>query len=290
MPADNKTVELHSLEIKIARSENLPVLPQIASAVLRVADDPNASAKSVERIIERDPAITAKILRVASSAYYGQSQVVSVGRAISVLGLGTIKSLVVGVAYQQVLQGKSTSKNFDKMEFWRHSLAVATASRILAKLKLPLKAEELYSAGMMHDVGMLVMDRFCHDELDGNIKDARDGKNALHRIEEQTLGFNHADVGGILAERWGLTPLMRSAITNHHSLNPDDPHFEAVCFISAANTLAYRAGFCNAVPGLEPEFEPVALEKIAIPEQQLDVIVNVMQTEVAKAEEAFQIK
>lgn len=283
-------MELHSLEIKIARSENLPVLPQIASAILKVADDPNASAKSVERIIERDPAIAAKILRVSNSAYYGGSQVVSVGRAISILGLGTIKSLVLGVCYQQVLAGKASASKFDKYEFWRHSLAVATASRILGKLKLPLKAEELYSAGMMHDIGVLVMDKFCHDEWDSCLKEAQDSRARLHRVESQNLGFDHAAVGGILAERWGLSSVMKSAIKFHHSLDIEDPHRDTTLFVAAADVLAHQSGFTNNVPGATVEMTDKLLAAIGIPEQQLDVIRSVITSEVAKAEEAFQIK
>lgn len=283
-------MELHSLEIKIARSENLPVLPQIASAVMKVADDPTASAKSVERIIERDAAMAAKILRVANSAFYGQSAVASVGRAISILGLSTIKSLVVGVAYQQVLQGKSLCPKFDKYEFWRHSLAVATAARILGKLRIPLKSEELYTAGMMHDVGILVLDRFCPEELNSNLKEAQDARARLHRVESQNLGFDHAQVGGILAQRWGLTPIIESAIRHHHDLDPEDPYHETTCYVAAANTLAHQAGFTNNVPGGEVEFDEAALSRMNIPEEQLQVIRTVMQSEVAKAEEAYQIK
>src|SRR5579871_4304738 len=169
-------VELRSLEIKISRSENLPVLPQIASSVLRLADDPDSSAREMEKLIERDSAIAAKILRVANSSYYGLSNVPSISRAISILGLNTVRSLVVGIAYQQIIAARQVSKLFSKVEFWRHSVAVATSAKILGKLKMPARAEELYSAGLMHDVGLLVLDRFAPNELDQAVSYAQQQK------------------------------------------------------------------------------------------------------------------
>lgn len=283
-------MDVHELEIKIARSENLPVLPQIVSTVLKMADDPNSSPKVMERIIERDPAITAKILRVANSAYYGLNQVPSIGRAISILGLNTIRSLVIGVAYQQIISGKIQSARFSKLEFWQHSLAVAIGARILAKLKLPLKAEELYCAGMMHDVGLLVMDRFCPIELDASLQLAADRELELQVAERQILQFDHAEVGGLLAERWGLSPLMIGAIANQYRMSEDDPFFQATCFVSAANTLAHQCGYLNNAPSSSKEFHEGAAKAIGLPEPQLEVIRTVMMQEVQKAEEAFQIK
>ena len=121
-------MDLHQLSLKIARSENLPVLSNVVTQVLKLADDPNASPRTLEKIIERDPALTAKSLRVSNSSYYGMSQVTSIGRAISVLGMNTIRSLVIGVAYQQILGARTVAQKFDKMLFWKHSLAVAVVA------------------------------------------------------------------------------------------------------------------------------------------------------------------
>lgn len=284
-------MDVRDLEIKIARSENLPVLPQIVGSVLKLADDPQASPKALERIIERDPAITAKILRVANSAFYGLNQVPSIGRAISILGLNAIRSLVVGVAYQQIISGKTASAKFSKLEFWQHSLAVAVGARILAKLKLPLKAEELYCAGMMHDVGLMILDRFCPEELDRAIQASIDQNIELHVAEHQVLGFDHSEVGALLADRWGLSPLMAATIRNHHTMIESDTSFTASCYISAANTLAHQCGYKNnGSKELVLEFHPAATAAIELPEQQLEIIRSVMVQEVQKAQDAFQIK
>lgn len=282
-------VDLRSLEIKVARSENLPVLPQIVSQVLKLVDDPDASPKQLESIIERDPAITAKILRVANSSYYGLNQVNSIARAISVLGMNQIRSLVISVAYQQVIGGRNQSQLFSKLEFWKHSLATATAARILGKMRNPLKSEELYGAGMMHDVGLLVMDRFCPELLDQAIKYASDTGMKLHEAEQFLFGFDHAQVGGILADKWQLEGMMKAAIVYHHDPDMDDEFQDLTYFIVAANAMAHQCGFKNNAPRSCAEVPPRAIEVLGMPEEQLEVIKSVVANEIQKAQSAFQI-
>ncbi len=287
--ADEFSVDLRSLEIKIARSENLPVLPQIVSQVLKLADDPDASPKQMEKIIERDPAITAKILRVANSSYYGLSQVPSIGRAISMLGMNTIRTLVVGVAYQQIMSGRSVATHFDKLEFWRHSLGVATGARILAKLKMPMRAEELYVAGMMHDVGLLVMDRFHPLELDKAVGYAIDEGMRLHEAENLLFGFDHSKLGSILARQWGLSQVVLDAIEYHHQPEMDENNSTSTAVVALANQLAHQCGLTNNIPNQIVEVDEMLLEMVGLPSEQLQIINNVIAQEVARAEESFGI-
>lgn len=282
-------MDLRSLEIKIARSENLPVLPQIVSQVLKLADDPEASPKQMEKVIERDPAITAKILRVANSSYYGLSQVPSIGRAISMLGMNTIRSLVVGVAYQQLMSGRAVASHFDKLEFWRHSLGTATGARILAKLKMPMRAEELYVAGMMHDVGLLVMDRFHPLELDKAVGYAIDEGMRLHEAENLLFGFDHSKLGSILAKQWGLSQVVLDAIEFHHQPDMDENNSASTAVVSLANQLAHQCGLTNNIPNLNPQVDEMLLEMVGLPPEQLEIIKNVIAQEVVRAEESFGI-
>lgn len=282
-------MDFRSLEIKVSRSENLPVLPQIVSQVLKLADDPNASPKTMERLVESDSAITAKILRVANSPFYGLSGCTSIARAISVLGMNQIRSLIVGIAYQQLLSGKQSSTNFNKIEFWKHSLAAATAAKILGKLKMPMKSEELYGAAMMHDVGLLVMDRFCPDQLDQAIRYANETGMELWQAEQLLFDFTHCQVGKILADRWQITGMISDAITHHHDLESEEQFHKTTCFVAAANHFAHMCGFNNSCPKTGHEIPDSVLEAVDLPEEQIPVILQVVQGEVEKAQSAFQI-
>lgn len=273
----------------MARSENLPVLPQAVSQVLRLADDPNSSARDLERVIERDPAITAKILKAANSAYYGGANVPTISRAITFLGMNAVRSLMVSLAFQQMIGGRSSAQRFCKIAYWRHCLGVATASRILGKIKIPQLAEELYCAGMLHDVGMLVLERFMPADFDAALEEMQAVGRYLHEVEEVAYGFDHSQVGGVLASRWGLEGVIRHAILYHHAPETDSEFFETTCIVAAANAIAHQAGLTNNAPGIPYDIPPDAAALINLPEEQYDVIRSVVATEVAKAQEALQI-
>ncbi|MCW5937400.1 MAG: HDOD domain-containing protein [Fimbriimonadaceae bacterium] len=282
-------MDLASLEIRMSRSENLPVLPQAASTVLRLADDSDASTREMERAIERDAALTAKILRVANSAYYGSPNIPTVGRAISFLGLTTVRSLVVSAAMQQMVSGRSKCESFERLGFWRHCLAVATASRIIGKIRSPLKAEELYCAGLMHDVGILIMDKFMAHELNTIITRCIELKRPLHHVAIEVAGFSHCDVGWVLADRWGLSPMIRRAI--RFSVDPisDEEYYETTCVVAAADALANRAGFEHSkIPGNHDVSAEVS-EVIGLPPEQFQIIIEVVRQEIDRAQEAFGI-
>lgn len=282
-------MDLQSIAIKVARSENLPVLPQIVSAVLKLADDPSTSQRVMEQVIERDLAISAKILRVANSSYYGLSQVESVGRAISVLGMNTVRSLVVNIAYQQMISGKVQCPEFSKIDFWLHSFATATAARILAKIKDPLRAEELYGAGMMHDVGLLVMDRFAPDELSSAILLAQEESIPLQTAEMRSFGFSHTVVGGLLASKWGLQGIIGDSIMFHHQPEKAPHESDFVWIIAAANTVAHRCGYRNG-QSYDVQYDSLVLDQVGLPEAQYSIIENVVTQEVTRAQESFQLE
>ncbi len=273
----------------MSRSENLPVLPQAASTVLKLADDPDASTRDMERAIERDPAITAKILKVANSAYYGSPKVPTLGRAISFLGLTTVRSLVVSVAMQAMASGKSSSASFSKIEYWRHCLAVGTTARILGKLVAPMKAEELYCAGMMHDIGLLVMEKFMSTELNIAIKKSCETATPLAETERAVCGFTHAEAGALLARHWGLSPLITCGIRYIDDPLADEEYFESTCIVNLAECLANRSGFGHSGIRLPVDVDPAVVQTVGLPEEQYEVVSEVTRQEIARAQEAFRI-
>jgi HD-like signal output (HDOD) protein len=157
-------------------------------------------------------------------------------------------------------------------------------------MKAPQKAEEIYGAAMMHDVGMLVMDRFCPDELDQVIARAQKERRPIHEIEASVHGYDHAVLGGLLADRWGLTGMIRGAVRYHHNADADPEDKEATTLVAVANALAHQCGFTNNVSQVQTEMPPALLEAIGMPAEQLDVIRVVVIKEIEQAQEAFQIK
>lgn len=282
-------MDLGSLAIHVARSENLPVLPQIVTAINKLADDPNASSRSMETLIERDPAISAKLLKVSNSTYYGIGNVSSIGRAITVLGMNTVRSLVVSIAYQQVTSSRPTSQRFSISEFWMHSMAAATAARILGRLKDPIKAEELYSAALMHDVGLLVFDRFVTEQLDSALLMAQDQGVSLFDAEKALLGFDHIEAGQLLAKKWGLSGMIIPTLEHLSTPMLIPEELQHVHLLVAADYVADRCGFQNNSRHT-PELNMVTEDFLGLPEGQLEIIIDVVRNEVEKASEVFQAR
>ncbi len=280
-------MDLQSLILRISRSENLPVLPTVVIQILRLYEDPNVSPRSLEKVIEQDAALTAKILRVAGSSMYGSSSVTSVGRALSVLGMNTLRSIAISLGYQQILSTKGAKTSFDRVSFWRHCLAVGVGSRAIGRLMAPALAEELYVTGLIHDIGILTMDRFIPGDLDMVIRKATLKKISICEAEKEILGFDHAEVGGYLGEKWKLSKMTSNAIRFHHSPHDDPNNPLSTAIIIAANHLAYEIGY-PAMPGVVRDAESqLHFNELGLSEEQIALICETMTAEVEQADQTY---
>jgi HD-like signal output (HDOD) protein len=225
-------MELSALAIRVARTPGLGMLPQVTSQVLRLVDNPNASPRQIGALIERDAGLASKLLKSANSAYYGApGKIKTVSQAISVMGLSAVRSIVVGQAYQQMTSVRGASKRFDRLAFWQHSLATATAARVLAKLKGWRDPEEAFLAGLLHDAGRLVMDKFLPNEFDQILTLALERVIPLRDAEREVLGYTHVEVGDLLGAEWNLPESMREPLRRHH----DDVGYDE-CPLGASST------------------------------------------------------
>lgn len=282
-------MELSALSIRVARTPGLGMLPQVTSQVLRLVDNPNASPRQIGALIEREPGLASKLLKTANSAYYGSpGKIKSVSQAISVMGLSAVRSVVVSQAYQQMTAVRGASKRFDRLAFWQHSLATASAVRVLARLKGYRDPEEAFLAGLMHDAGRLVMDRFLPNEFDQICTLALERATPLIEAEQEVLGYTHVEVGDMLAEQWNLPEGLRSAIRHHHQ--PTGGYTECpLCYlVYAGNVIAHQVGFALQPPVLY-EMSDHAKQELGIPEAQLEGLKQVVLQEVMRTQEALKI-
>lgn len=203
---------------KIRACPNLPSLPTIAMQVLDLAQRADVDIAEIARIISKDPALSGKILRTVNSSFYGRSQQTStISHALVILGLQSVKTLVLGFSLVTNL-AKNKSKGFKHITYWRRSVYSATAARTLAAKINLVQQEEAFLAALLMDIGMLVLDQVLGDaygEIHANIKSHGD----LSAAESSALGLTHTDAGGMLVEQWKLPPVLSAPITNHHSPN-----------------------------------------------------------------------
>lgn len=273
----------------MSRSENLPTLPQAASNVMRLADDPDVNTRDIEKAIEMDPALTGKILKIANSSYYGSLQVRTLGKAISFLGLTTVRSAVVSIAMQQMVSGRVLCPSLNRIEFWKHCLAVAIASRIIGKLKMPGSAEELYCAGMMHEVGLLAMEKFVPEELHASIKQAQVTGGDFVDIQRQQMGFSHIEVGVILAKKWSLNSVVMDAIQFWNQPERSVECQASTMVVAVSKSMANAIGFKHSGLWGDDEVNLLYAQEVGLPQEQFGIIGEVIAQEIARAQESFQI-
>src|SRR5918993_4539421 len=183
---------------RIRQCPSLPSLPSIAIQVLDLAQRPEADIAEIARVISKDPALATKILRTVNSSFYGRSQHVStVSHSLVILGLQSVKTLVLGFSLVSNLS-KTKAKGFKHLEYWKRSIFAATAARTIAAKIGVVQQEEAFLTALLMDIGMLVLDLVLGDQY-GEIH----GKTASHEelcaAERQELGMTHADVAGVPA-------------------------------------------------------------------------------------------
>jgi diguanylate cyclase (GGDEF)-like protein len=200
---------------RIRNCPTLPSLPAIAVQVLQLAQSPEADIAEIARLITQDPALSSKVLKTVNSSFYARSQnVATISHALVILGLQSVKTLVLGFSLVTGLK-KEKSKGFSHILYWKRSIYAATAARVLCARTNTVQHEEAFLATLLSDIGMLVLDQVLGAEY-GAVCGQCENHNDLPAAEQAALGLTHADVGRMMAENWKLPPLLTTPIAFHH--------------------------------------------------------------------------
>ncbi|MCE1229216.1 MAG: HDOD domain-containing protein, partial [Firmicutes bacterium] len=194
---------------------NLPPLPQVATQVLRVAADPDSSTDELQRIIATDQALSVQILKVANSAMFGMMrEVTTLTQAIMTLGFSTIKSIVIASSARNLYA--RGSGGLQERLMWEHALVAALGGRAYARsLRYP-RTEEVFLAGLMHDIGKSVIALKYPDRYSTLIRSVYNMEGDGLAMELDTFGFDHAMVGEVLLRSWNIAPSIEQAARWHH--------------------------------------------------------------------------
>lgn len=278
-------LNLKQIEVRIARATTLPILPDVATTVLAMSDHPDYSARDYERVIARDTALTAKILRTANSPLFGSNgKITSLQRAIALLGMNTLRSICVAVAFQSSLYNRQLNRRFAPIYFWQHSMATGCAARVLACIIQSPCSGEAFIAGLLHDIGKLVLSLYLPEELD-RVYDLMQAKRISQYQAEQICfdGLTHQDVGRMAAERWHLPPVYASSIAKHH--NPTEDVFEIdalTACVHVGNCIAHEIDQGILTPTLPQNADPLVLDFLQVPEQQYETIRKAITREIER--------
>ena len=200
----------------IDKVHKLPTLPSVANKITSLIKDPTCTAIKVSEIIDKDQSLTTKVLRLVNSAYYALcSNVTNVRHAVALLGFKTISQIVVSIAVFDVFKGRY-GEEFDRVGFWKHSIGCAVISRMIAERINYPKLDDSFTAGLLHDIGKVVLDQYLHEEMTKIIKLVQEKDVRFVDAEYEILGLNHADIGEQVMKNWNIPTSITVAVQYHH--------------------------------------------------------------------------
>ena len=258
----------------ISNASELVSLPEISLRVNELASDPNSTADDMAKVISQDPALVARMLRIANSAYYGLStEVETINRAIAILGTNKIRDLVLSTAASEAFEGIPNNL-ITMQDFWHHSLYCGLLAQILAKKSKKLQAESLFIAGLLHDIGQLIMFNQMPEKSHEAILLMMEGSEEMESFEAErsVFGFDHTEVGAALVESWKLPAVLQECVHFHHEPQKAKDYPAEVALINIANAVAVMADFDSMdeddeIPRIDPQsWEMTGLSKADLPE------------------------
>ena len=244
-----------------AAVEKMPAFPKSVQRILELSRDINCSPKDLVGVIEKDPVMTMKLLRVLNSAYYSfPRQITSVNQSVVYLGLNTIKNMALSFAALGVLP-KNNAAGFDVQDYLMHSLTTAGLARLLSqKFKVAeADANDCYLAGLLHDFGKVVFAQFMPQEFKQALTLSIEQSISLREAEHQVIGTDHTVVGAMLVEKWQFPSGIATLILEHH-ITPESGEGVKVCLF-VANQISKQLGY--SAPGYShvEALPPVLIER-----------------------------
>lgn len=215
-------------------------LPRAYHRINEMLDDDRYGAADIGRVISSDPALTARLLRMVNSAYYGlPSRIDTVPLAISVLGTRSLHELLLATSVASAFERIDT-RLVDVADFWHHSIYCGILARLLAKEMRIAESEQVFIAGLLHDIGKLAIYNELPEQAAQTLTRAAESTTPLFEVEQEILGFSHAEVGGALLRHWELPAVYREAVAFHHQPGRSVDYVDETCLVHIANALTKK--------------------------------------------------
>ncbi len=251
VPQQKENLTGDDLKERIFRTlKDLPPMPQVAQKARKVLADPNSSFTDLAKVIEADSGISTRVLKMANSPYYGLSgNVSSVHHASAVLGAKTLMELLNLACSSEILGRNLDGYDLAAGDLWKHSLAVASGSQIIARRVEPSLEQDAFSAGLIHDVGKIILDPYVQERKAEFQAVVNLEKESFLEAEKRILGFDHAELASEVCDRWQIPSHITLPIRYHHDPTPSDKDTLAY-IVHMADAIAIMSGIGAGIDGL----------------------------------------
>jgi putative nucleotidyltransferase with HDIG domain len=255
--------------------KSFPSMPGAAVKLLALMDDPEINVAQIEKILLQDAGLTANLLKLANSAYFGiPSKVGSVRQAVLLLGLKRLIQMVIASCVSAIMDKPVPGYDLPPGELWRHSIAVSVAAEGLIKELNVDAAEEIFTAALLHDVGKLVLGEFVEDDYN-KIENALSGGIAFETAEDMVLGTNHADIGARILNQWDLPPDIINAVRWHHEPESAQKSDLMLDIVHVANVMCLMMGIgVGRGDGLQHQPSEVVVERLGLESHHFEKVAS----------------
>jgi putative nucleotidyltransferase with HDIG domain len=249
----------------LSNIESLPPMPQTVAEVMRMSRTQDFSPADLATVVCRDAVLTSNVLRLCNSGFYGLSQeVTSIHKAVLLLGFDMVKNLVFSSFVHGVIREDLPGYAQTAESLWEHSLGGATAALVLAERSVPELADAAYTAGLIHDIGKVVLANFVSKAYLQVVELVRRKRMSFREAEQETLGTSHAEVGALVADHWNLAPVLQDVILHHHepSTAQVEPRLSAV--VGLADGVCSILGVGAGLDATDSQLDDWSLELLGL--------------------------
>ncbi len=265
-------ITLAKLLVKV---KDMPPLPQSIIQILELTRSSKTSAQDLAKVFERDPALAANILKIANSSFYGFTRKIStITHAIVCLGLDTVKSIALTSSTQEMLNNEIPAYDLEKGMLLQHSITCANCARIIAQRIGYKDCEEAYTAGLLLDIGKVILSRFAEDQFNQIIEKIKDNKTPFNIAEQEILGFDHPKIGGRIIKKWNLPPILIEAVQYHHQPEKAKTNKTLTYIVHFADAISDMLGIGLGSDGLMYVFEENTLDILGLSKEDMESIMS----------------
>lgn len=269
--------------------DGLITLPHVFLRINQLIEDPDSTISDIAKAVSQDPSFTVRMLRLANSPFYGFSSTIdTIDKAVSVIGTSQIRNLALSMSVASTFAGLP-NELVSMDNFWRHSLYCALVARILARQAHGCDPSAVFTAGLLHDIGELIIFNRLPEQARSALLLVLDQVDELpvYLAERQVIGFDHADVGGELARHWVLPPLLVECIAHHHAVGEAQQFLRETALVHLADLIAQMAELDTLELSDVPPIDPLAWEITGLSTDIIEQVILEAKLEIIEAEKLF---
>ncbi len=265
---------MSDLKSIIKKIDSLKPVPQVVNKVMSIAQDPASSMSDLSKVIVYDAAVTANLLKVANSAYFGMSgKVDSVHQAIVYMGMSQVIDLVMLAASSEDLKRAQKGYDLDEGELWKYSISSALIARDLAEKKRAQDSNLIFTAALLKDIGKVILSQYVGDSYEKINILVAEKDYSFRAAEKEVIGIDHAELGAMVAETWKFSPKMVEIIRNHHHPDESLESYLETAIVYMADTLCMMMGIGVGSDGLAYRFHHDVVKRLELTQRDFQEII-----------------